>query len=176
MLCNVAGFGGVNDYLSLPLDSVRYMIRLNLESAVTLTYTMLQLLKENQPSYILNVASMAGLAPIPQKNIYSATKSAIISFSYALHYQLKEYNIGVSCLSPGPVYTKPEIIKDTHDKLGRFGDFIEVPPARVGERAVKKTLKGKMLIIPGIVASVSAAFLRIMPKKFITGRYAAINR
>src|SRR5450432_3050505 len=29
MLCNVAGFGGAKDYLSLSLDSLRYMINLN---------------------------------------------------------------------------------------------------------------------------------------------------
>src|SRR5215213_8184610 len=32
MLCNVAGFGGSRDYLSLSLDSLRYMVRLNVES------------------------------------------------------------------------------------------------------------------------------------------------
>lgn len=32
MLCNVAGMGGVEDYLSIPLDTVQYMVRLNVES------------------------------------------------------------------------------------------------------------------------------------------------
>jgi hypothetical protein len=32
MLCNVAGFGGARDYLSLSLDSLRYMINLNIGS------------------------------------------------------------------------------------------------------------------------------------------------
>jgi uncharacterized protein len=48
MLCNVAGFGGENDYLSpLSLDSLRYMVRLNVESAMALTYTLLPLLEKN---------------------------------------------------------------------------------------------------------------------------------
>lgn len=33
---------------------------------------------------------MAGFAPLPVKNLYSATKSAIIFFSYSLRYQLKK--------------------------------------------------------------------------------------
>ena len=37
MLCNVAGLGGEHDYLSYPLDSHRYMIRLNLESVMAHT-------------------------------------------------------------------------------------------------------------------------------------------
>ncbi len=52
VLCNVAGFGGVRDYLSLPLDTLRYMVRLNVESAIALSLTLLPLLEKNAPSYI----------------------------------------------------------------------------------------------------------------------------
>ena len=110
VLCNVAGAGGSRDYLNTTLDTLRYMVRLNVESCMALTLTLLPLLEKNAPSYILNVASMAGFAPIPIKNMYSATKSAVIFFSYSLHYQLKDKDISVSCLAPGPVYTKPEIV------------------------------------------------------------------
>jgi Short-chain dehydrogenases of various substrate specificities len=78
------------------------MVRLNIESCMALTLTLLPLLEKNSPSYIINVASMAGFAPIPIKNMYSATKSAVIFFSYSLHYQLKDRDINVSCLAPGP--------------------------------------------------------------------------
>src|SRR5688572_2799712 len=75
-LCNVAGYGGEKDYLSsLPLDSLRYMVNLNVSSCMALTLRLLPLLRQNTPAYILNVASMAGFAPIPIKNMYSATKS-----------------------------------------------------------------------------------------------------
>ena len=80
MLCNVAGLGGEDDYLSLSLDKLRYMIRLNVESDMALCLTLLPLLEKNSPSFILNVGSMAGFAPIPAKNLYSATKSATIFF------------------------------------------------------------------------------------------------
>ena len=132
MLCNVAGFGGSKDYLSLPLDSLRYMINLNIGSAMGLTLTLLPLLEKNAPSFILNVGSMAGFAPIPVKNLYSATKSAVVFFSYSLSYQLKEKNISVSVLCPGPVFTKPEIVEDTKKKLGWFGSLMAVPRKKSG--------------------------------------------
>jgi len=176
VLCNVAGFGGARDYLSIPLDTVRYMVRLNVESTMALTLTLLPLLEQNAPSYILNVASMAGLAPIPVKNIYASTKAAVISFSYALRYQLKEKNISVSCLAPGPVYTKPEIVKDTKEKLGWIGNVMEVPPARVGEIAIQKTLEHKLLIIPGTTAKLSSIFIRILPKRWITSIYNGVGK
>ena len=171
MLCNVAGFGGTHDYLSLPLDSLRYMVRLNVESCMALSLTMLPVLEKNAPAYILNVASMGGFAPIPIKNLYSATKSAVIFFSYSLRYQLKDKNISVSCLSPGPVFTKPEIVKDTRKKLGWFGMKMAVSPKKVGEVAVRKTLEKKMMIVPGTLAKISAAVIRFLPKRWVVALY-----
>lgn len=177
MLCNVAGFGGSRDYLSgIPLDSLRYMVNLNIESCMTLTYLLLPLLEKNAPSYILNVASMAAFAPIPVKNIYSASKSFVLFFSYSLAYQLKEKNISVSCLAPGPVFTKPEVIKDTKEKLGWFGMKMAVPAKRVGDVAVRKTLRGKLVIVPGVLPSISAFIVRVLPRKLTVATYDKLSR
>ncbi len=176
VLCNVAGLGGINDYLSLPIDTLRYMIRLNIESMVTLSMTLLPLLEKNSPSYILNVASMAGFAPIPEKNLYSATKAAAISFSYSLRYQLKRKNISVSCLCPGPVYTKPSIIKDTKDKLGWFGKQMVVPVKKVGEIAICKTMKKRMIIVPGGFSKTISVFIRILPQRWLASLYYQIGK
>jgi short-subunit dehydrogenase len=171
MLCNVAGLGGEHDYLSLPLDSLRYMVRLNLESVMALTLTLLPLLQKNTPAYILNVASMAGFAPIPIKNLYAATKSAVVSFSYSLRYQLKDKNISVSCLAPGPVFTKPSIEKYTKEKLGNLGMKMAVPVKKVGEVAVKKTLHGKMIIVPGGLAKTLSGVVRFFPRRWVAWFY-----
>lgn len=171
VLCNVAGLGGANDYLSYPLDSLRYMVRLNIESCMALSLILLPLLEKNAPSYILNVASMAGFAPIPVKNIYSATKSAVIFFSYSLRYQLEDKNISVSCLCPGPVYTKPEIVQDTRKKLGGFGNKMALDPGYVGEYAVKKTFNKRMIIVPGKLAKLSSSVIRFLPRKWVVGIY-----
>jgi len=175
MLCNVAGFGGARDYLSLPLDTLRYMVRLNVESCMALSLVLLPLLEKNAPSYILNVASMAGFAPIPVKNIYSATKSAVVFFSYSLRYQLKKKHISVSCLSPGPVFTKPEIEADTKKKLGWFGTKMAVPQSKVGEVAVRNTLKGRMMIVPGTLSKISSVIIRVLPRRWIVALYNKVG-
>jgi uncharacterized protein len=175
-LCNVAGAGGSRDYLNTTLDSLRYMVRLNIESCMALTLTLLPLLEKNSPSYIINVASMAGFAPIPLKNMYSATKSAVIFFSHSLHYQLRDKGINVSCLAPGPVYTKPEIVVETKKQLGKFGDKIARPPEKVGEKAVRKALKGKMIIVPGFLANVMSGILRILPNKTSASIYHRLSK
>jgi uncharacterized protein len=171
MLCNVTGMGGSTDYLSTSLSDSLHMLRLNTEPAVSLTFHVLPLLKKNQPAYILNVSSMAGFAPISIKNIYSATKSAILFFSYSLRYQLKKDNISVSCLCPGPVFTKPSIEKETIDQLGWFGKHMAIPPEKLGEIAIDKTLKKAMIIVPGFLAKTVSVILRILPKRWIAYIY-----
>ena len=135
---------------------------------MTFNRLLLPLLEKNAPSYILNVSSLAGFAPLPIKNIYSATKSAIISFSYSLRYQLKAKNISVSCLVPGPVYTTTEISNETRKQLGWWADKIAVSPERVGEIAVRRTLRRRMIIVPGTMAKLISIFLRIVPKRIIS--------
>jgi uncharacterized protein len=176
MLCNVAGLGGAADYLNLPLDSLRYMVNLNVESAMALSLLLLPLLEQNSPSYILNVASLAGFAPIPDKNMYSATKSSVIFFSYGLRYQLKEKDISVSCLAPGPVFTKPGIRKETKEKLGVLGMKMAVSPKKVGEIAVKKTLRRKMIIVPGTLAKISSTVIRILPRRLVASIYYRLGK
>ena len=119
---------------------------------------------------------MAGLAPIPSKNLYSATKSAVIFFSYSLRYQLQDRNISVSCLSPGPVFTKPSIERDTREKLGWLGMRMAVSPERVGEVAVQQTLEKKRMIIPGTLPKIAAFFIRLMPRSWITSLYGQAGK
>ena len=159
ILCNVAGLGGAKDFLSLPVSGLRDMIKLNIGSEMALCLSLLPILEKNAPSYILNVSSLAGFAPIPVKNLYSATKSAIIFFSYALNYQLKKKNISVSCLCPGPVFSKPEIKKETEEKLG----WLEI--------AVRRTLNKRLIIVPGLLPKIISVLLRIVPRRLLVFLY-----
>jgi short-subunit dehydrogenase len=175
MLCNVAGLGGTNDYLKVPLDTIQYMIDLNVKSCMSMSLLLLPLLEKNAPSYILNVGSMAGFSPIPSKNTYSATKSSVIFFSYSLRYQLKKKNISVSCLNPGPVFTKPSIKADTKRRLGFVGMEMAVPPEKVGEVAVRETLNGKMIIVPGTSAKITSGLIRIVPRGVMASIYGNLG-
>lgn len=103
--------------------------------------------------------------------MYSATKAAVIFFSHALRYQLKDKNIHVSCLAPGPVFTKPEIKEETKKQLGWLGMQMNVSPERVGEIAVRKTLKKKAIIVPGALPTIMSFLLRVLPRDFVVAIY-----
>jgi uncharacterized protein len=167
ILCNSAGMGGTKDLPYLSIDELRKMVTLNFESAVVLSSLFVPLMKSSSPSYILNVSSMAGFSAISIKSIYSATKSALISFSYSLKYILKPFNISVSCLCPGPVFTKPAIKEETIRQMGWIGRQMVMESDVVGELAVKQMFEQKMIIIPGKMAKLLCYVLRILPMSFV---------
>lgn len=179
VLCNVAGLGGTGDFPDMPSDKMREMIRLNLESAILLTQVFLPVLRSTKPSFILHVASMAGFGPLTIKSVYSSTKSALISFCYSLKYLLKDDQISVSCLCPGPVFTKPSIENETIKQLGWFGKRMAVSPADLGEYAVRCLLNGKLIIVPGKMASFVAVLIKSLPKRmlvYLSYRFSRRNR
>jgi uncharacterized protein len=168
ILCNAAGLGGSKDFSELPVEDLRKMIHTNLESPITLGLSFIPLLKKNAPSYILNIGSLAGFSPIPSKSVYSSTKSAIHFFSYSLRQILKSDGISVSCLCPGPVFTKASIERETFIQLGRAGKRMAVRVSDVGEIAVQGMLDRKMIIVPGRFASFISWILRILPNRFLS--------
>ncbi len=167
ILCNVAGSGGSGDFPELPVNDVSTLLRTNLESTITLSSILIPQLKINAPSYILNVGSLAGFAPILIKSVYASAKSAVHSFSYSLRYILKPDKISVSCLCPGPVFTKPSIANETMKQMGWLGKHMAVEPGLVGESAVRGMLRRKMIIVPGKLATLISYVLRILPDQLI---------
>jgi len=54
---------------------------------------------------IINVGSLAGRAPVPNSATYSASKSGLRAFTYALYEELRGSGIKIAVVSPGPIDT-----------------------------------------------------------------------
>ena len=62
-------------------------------------------MKSRKTGKILNIASTAAYQPTPYFAAYGASKSYVLNFSEALAKELEDYNVSVTCLSPGPTET-----------------------------------------------------------------------
>lgn len=170
VLVNNAGYGLLGAFKDIPLDEQLNMMQLNMQSLVQLTYVMLPLLQQfNGKSYVLNVASTAAHQAVPFLGVYSATKSFVLSFSRALKWEMKDTNVSVSCVCPGPTDTNfMDVAGMTKvKKIAKQAERFNMTPFAVAETALNGMLAGKAEIIPGGSNKAGAFFSRTLPKNLI---------
>ena len=106
VLINNAGFGGGGRFAEISFERQRDMVRLNVGTLTELARLVLPGMLERGRGAILNVASTAAFQPGPNMAVYYASKAYVLSFTEALHEELKGKGVRVSALCPGPTDTE----------------------------------------------------------------------
>lgn len=105
VLINNAGFGHTETFVDYDFSKVENMFRVNVLGLMYLSQLVARQMIIQKSGHILNVASIAGKIATPKSAVYSATKFAVIGFSNTLRLELKEHNVNVTTVNPGPVDT-----------------------------------------------------------------------
>jgi short-subunit dehydrogenase len=162
LLVNNAGFGLIGRFAELDADRERQMIDLNVGTLTDLCRAVAPGMIKRRSGGILNVASTAAFQPGPKMAVYFATKAFVLSFSEALHEELKPHGIKVSFLCPGPTRT------EFGDVAGFGGNGMFDKVAMDASAVVTAGLKGldrnKAVVIPGLVNKIGANGTRFVPR------------
>lgn len=81
------------------------IIELNLSGIMRLTRALLPQMMERQWGRVIHISSVLGLGGKPGRNVYSATKSALIGMARSTALDMGPYGVTVNCISPGPFLT-----------------------------------------------------------------------
>jgi short-subunit dehydrogenase len=81
------------------------MININLYAAYHVTRTLLPAMMDKKQGHIFNICSIAALKAYDNGGSYSISKFALMGLSKNLREELKPYNIKVTAVYPGAVYT-----------------------------------------------------------------------
>ncbi|WP_408011260.1 SDR family oxidoreductase [Pseudalkalibacillus sp. A8] len=114
VLINNAGVMYLSKVEAGEKDGWEEMINVNLRGLIYNTYQFIDWIKEFNEGHIINIASLAGLRVLPERVVYSATKSAVRSFSEGIRQEISEWNVRVTTISPGVVQTN--ILKHVTEK------------------------------------------------------------
>lgn len=149
VLVNNAGVEQVSEFVETDFAAIEQMVRLNIVATVRMTQLALPGMLERRSGHVVNVASLAGLAPVPFNAVYSATKHAVVGFSESLRLELEGSGVSVSAVCPGYVR-----------EAGMFSRHGRRPPALTGSsspqdvaRAVISAIKsdkGVVIVAPGL--------------------------
>ena len=102
LLVNNAGFGLTGRFAELDGKRQRQMIDLNCGALIELAHAVLPAMIERKSGAILNVASTAAFQPGPGMAVYFATKAFVLSFSEALHEEVRKHGVDRHRALPRP--------------------------------------------------------------------------
>ena len=102
---NNAGYGLVGPFEASTQEQIEKQFQTNVFGLMNVCREILPYFREQKRGTIVNIASMGGRITFPLYSLYHATKWAVEGFSEALQYELKEFNIKVKIIEPGPIKT-----------------------------------------------------------------------
>ena len=105
LLVNNAGFATNGPFDESDPARELEQVRVLVEAVVALSSAFIPRMVERGRGAVLNVSSTAGMQPLPYSAGYSAAKAYVLTFSEALHHELKRHGVTVTALAPGPVTT-----------------------------------------------------------------------
>lgn len=147
-----------------PIDEIRdadwdAVVELNLTSIMVLTRALVPQMKARHWGRIIHISSVMAFTSKEGRNVYSATKAALLGLTHASALELGAHGITVNCIAPGPFLTelpagllsaaeKSEFAKRT--ALGRWGDPKElVGPVLLLASEAGRYITGETLVVDG---------------------------
>lgn len=106
LLVNNAGASWRSTFADGGWANVKRTMELNFDAQVRTTEALLPILRENQPSAIVNVASTAGRVSRAGAGAYSASKYALAGWSDSLHLEEAPNGVHVGLVLPGFIATE----------------------------------------------------------------------
>lgn len=159
LLINNAGFGVFGEFAETDLEKEINLINTNITAVHILTKLYLKDMIKNNKGHILNVASIAGMEPGPLMSAYYASKAYVIRISRAISKELKKEksNVKISILCPGPTNTNFNNVANVVFKAPTMSS------EKVAKYGIDKTLKGKLIIVPGFTNKCVRFFSKVLP-------------
>ena len=126
VLINCAGVFPVKLLQDTSYDEYVKCFNVNVLAPVILTKEFSKDMKKKKWGRIVNIGSSGSYNGKAKTSVYRATKHAILGFSRAITKELRNYNVRMFCVSPGPTKTnmgKKIVNKENKDE--KFETFIE---------------------------------------------------
>lgn len=165
MLVNCAGYGMIGKFEDISYNDNMGMIDVNCRALTSLTYDCVPFMGDN--SRIINLASSGAFIPQPYFSVYSATKSYVICLSRALNAELKDKNVYVTAVCPGPVATKFFERAEVYGSRLAIKQYIMAKPDKVVKKAIRDSILKKELSVYGTAIRAYRGLAKCVPHKFI---------
>jgi short-subunit dehydrogenase len=105
VLVNNAGASQIGALEEVPLDRARGLFEVNFFGSLRLSQLMLPAMRARGSGVIVNIASFAGVSPVPFLSVYAASKAAMIAMSRGLRAEAAPWGVRVAVVAPFHIRT-----------------------------------------------------------------------
>ena len=149
---NNAGVATGGSLLDETIDQWQWVFDINVLGMVRVSRALLPLMRKQCSGYFINVASQAGLTPIPYMGSYNSVKAAVVSFSETMKLELAPDNINVSVVCPSFFKTNlDESMRSnnpaSHKMINKFFAKADMTKEEEAESIYQQVSQGKFLIL-----------------------------
>lgn len=161
-LINNAGIGSFGLFNEAEDGFEEKLININISALTVLTKYFIKGMIKRHDGGILNVASTAAFVGGPKMSMYYSSKAYVLSLTEALHDEVKDIGIRVSCLCPGPVRTSFQ--EKAGIRKSKKAKRYMMDAKKVADKAYIEFLKGKAIIIPGTKNKLLVLGSKLIPR------------
>jgi short-subunit dehydrogenase len=140
VIVNNAGYAAAGAFECATQDQIKKQFDVNVFGLMNVTRAILPFFRKNKKGTIINLASVAGHAGFPTFTLYNSTKFAVEGFSEALQYELRQFNIKVKIVEPGPIKTDfydRSMDKIENTDITEYDNFINPSMKKMTEMGMK---------------------------------------
>jgi hypothetical protein len=166
VLVNCAGVAVGGQFVGNDAVSAQRTLGLKVKTVTALMYACLPGMVERRRGGILNIASLAGVTPMPYLALYGATKAYLISLSRAVATEVAGAGVTVSVVLPGPVDTG-FFASNLAARASGVALLPGLSPDAVARTAIEGFLAGQRVITPGLVGGLSRLGLKLLPYRVL---------
>lgn len=165
-----AGRGLGKSFLEQDFADIERVIATNVTGTTYLLHRFVSDMRARNAGHVLLTGSIAGLMPGSFQAVYNATKAYVDSFAYALRNELKDTDVVVTVLMPGPTDTD---FFETADMLDtKVGQGKKASPADVAKDGYDALMRGDAHEVAGWANKLQAMMTRVLPD----GQLAQMHR
>lgn len=158
-----AGRGLGRGFLDQDFADITKVINLNVVGTTYLLHRFVRDMRDRNSGKVLITGSIAGLMPGAFQAVYNASKAYVDSFSFALRNELKDTDVTVTVLMPGPTDTDFFEVADLMDT--KVGTGKKTSPDKVAKDGFDAMMRGDGHEVSGFSNKMQALMANVTPDK-----------
>jgi short-subunit dehydrogenase len=158
-----AGRGLGRGFLDQDWSDITKVIDLNVVGTTYLLHRFVSDMRDRNAGKVLITGSIAGLMPGAFQAVYNATKAYVDSFSFALRNELKDTDVTITVLMPGPTDTDFFEVADMMDT--KVGTDKKEDPAKTAKHGFDAMMRGDGHEVSGFGNKMQALMANVTPDK-----------